>query len=366
MIDFFRPTDPFGAQTMRLVAESLRGGGDVFDIACACRRITPGDTESWQAEWAALGAEAERRARVAFTNGRGRAAMRDFFAASQYFRQSAVFEPGAGARKRERFVKAQQNFKAGAKLHTPPVEVITVKCGGETYDGYFCHPATPPIGKWRAVMLIGGADAFAEEIFFSGHEIIERGIALLLVDTPGRGSSIFLKNLPIRADYEVPIKACIDWLAARPEVDASRIGLVGISMAGYYAPRAAAFDRRIKALIGWCGCYSLLDDLYEFCPHLRPTVQHIMGGLSDAEARARLPAFTLAGVAQNIVCPTLITHGVNDRLMNVEGAKRLFAAIGARDKTLKLWDGETGAGHCGYDAWNEQIPFMLDWLEARL
>ena len=87
---------------------------------------------------------------------------------------------------------------------------------------------------------------------------------MLLVDTPGRGSSMYLRGIPTRPDYEVPGMASIDWLVSRPEVDPDRIGLMGISMAGYYAPRVAAFDERVKALIAWCGCYSLLDDIYLF------------------------------------------------------------------------------------------------------
>jgi dienelactone hydrolase len=54
------------------------------------------------------------------------------------------------------------------------------------------------------------------------------------------------------------LKACIDYLVARPELDPDRIAVIGISMAGYYAPRAVAFEPRVKAYIGWSGCYSVL------------------------------------------------------------------------------------------------------------
>ena len=143
------------------------------------------------------------------------------------------------------------------------------------------------------------------------------------------------KSIRTRPDYEVPGKACIDYLVSRPEVDPNRVALLGISMAGYYAPRVAAFDKRIKALIAWSGCYSILDDLYDFCITCSRRVQRLLGGVSHEEARKRLKDFTMAGIAQNITCPTLITHGDKDTLMSVEGAKRLFAEIGAKDKTLK-------------------------------
>jgi dienelactone hydrolase len=198
--------------------------------------------------------------------------------------------------------------------------------------------------------------------------MLERGWAVLLVDTPGRGSSMYLKGIKTRPDYEVPGQACIDYLAARAEVDAKRIGLVGISMAGYYAPRVAAFDKRIKALIAWSGCYSVLDDLYDFCVHLQPTVQRLLGGVTHDEARSLLRHYTLAEVARNIACPTLITHGAADTLMSAEGAKRLFSAIGARDKTLKIYDQKESGGtiHCSHDYWAHNVPYMLDWMEERL
>jgi len=366
MIDFFEPTDPFGGQIQRLVAEAQQGGGDVFEIARTCRAIEPGDTAGWERAWLDLAERTQADAKQSLRDGNQRTAMNAYFHANQYFRQSDVFlqEPDD---KRERFLKAQKCFRAGAELHPTPIEVIEIRCGDDVYDGYFCAPADPAPGRWPAVFLLGGADAYAEEIFFSGRQILNRGWALLLVDTPGRGSASYVKGIPTRPDYEVPAKVCIDYLDGRPEVDSSRMAMIGISMAGYYAPRAAAFDKRIKALIGWCGCYSLLDDLYMFYDPLKPTLQRILGGVDDAEAKRRLKDFTLKGLGKNITCPTLITHGVEDRLMNVEGAQKLFDEIAARDKTLKLWDRTTGgAGHCNYDNWGVAIPFMLDWLAKRL
>ena len=146
-----------------------------------------------------------------------------------------------------------------------------------------------------------------------------------------------------------------------------RLALLGISMGGFYVARAAAFEKRLKALICWCGCYSILDDLYDFFAPLRPTLQALVGAKSDTAAREILCAFSMQGLAANITCPTLISHGAQDQLMNVDGAKRLFEEIGSDDKTLKIWDGaDGGSGHCSYDNWPISIPFMLDWLKPHL
>jgi dipeptidyl aminopeptidase/acylaminoacyl peptidase len=369
MFDFFTPAHPFGGQTLRLVAQAQQGGGDVFDIARTCAKIEPGDKDGWEREWLQLAQQIEGRARQALEAGRKLTAIQNFFHANQYYRMSDVFLTGADeSKKKERFRKAQENFRAAAKLHEPPIEIISVRCGAEEYDGYFCHPTRPRPGKWPAISFIGGADSYAEEIYFAAKPMLERGWAVLMVDTPGRGSSMYLKGIGTRPDYEVPGKACIDYLISRPEVDANRIALMGISMGGYYAPRVAAFERRIKALVAWSGCYSILDDLYDFCPHLQPTCQRLLGGVSHEEARRRLKDYTMVGIAKNITCPSLITHGAADTLMSVEGAKKLLAEIGAQDKTLKIYDQSDAGGriHCSHDYWAQNVPYMLDWLEQRL
>ncbi len=375
MIDFFQPTNPFAAQTQRLAAEAQQGGGDIFDIEALCRELAPGDAEAWQSAWLQLAKTVETRAAAAYDAGNNQTGMALSFNANQYYRQSEIFMGADDPRKRERFIKARENFRDGAKFQTPKIEVVEIACGDETYDGYFCHPHDPPPGptpgptpeKSPVVVLMGGADAYAEEIYFSGRQVCERGWGLLIVDTPGRGSSLYLKDIPARPEYEIPVGACFDYLVTRPDVDASHMALMGISMGGYYAARAAAYEDRIKALVCWGGVFSILDDLYEFFPPLKPTLTRVVGAKSDEDARKKLAKFDMAEAAPKITYPTLVTHGINDLLMNVEGARRLFEAIAAKDKTLKIWDGpEGGTGHCSYDNWSISIPFMLDWLAERI
>ncbi len=369
MFDFLFPDHPFGGHTLRLLAQAQQGGGDVFDIARAMKDVEAGDRDAWERAWLELARKTQARAEEALAAGRRRTAEQYFFHASNYYRMSDVLLTIAEEPKRaERFTKSRDCFRAALGLHAPRIEVVSIRCGSEDYDGYFCHPLNPQTNKWPAVLFLGGADAYAEEIYFGGRQMLERGWAMLLVDTPGRGSSMYLKGIKTRPDYEVPGKACIDYLISRPEVDPGRIAILGISMAGYYAPRVAAFDARLKALVAWSGCYSVLDDLYDFCVHLQPVCQRLLGGVTHAKARELLKDFTMAGVAKNIICPTLITHGSDDRLMRVEGAKNLYNEIGAKDKTLRIYDDPNDGGriHCSHDYWAHNVPYMLDWLADRL
>src|SRR5215208_3561477 len=130
MFDFLFPNHPFGGHTLRLVAQAQQGGGDIFDIARAMKNVEAGDKEAWEREWLALAQKTETRAKEALAAGHQRTAKQYFFHASNYYRMSDVLltiaeEP----KRRERFSKSQENFRAAIKLHEPKVEVITVRCG---------------------------------------------------------------------------------------------------------------------------------------------------------------------------------------------------------------------------------------------
>ena len=368
MLNIFPGEPDWAIQTERVIAQVPFGGADLFECDRAAKKIKSGDLESWHTEWHALGRTTEQDGREALAAGAKVTAKQRLFRASNYYRHADLFLPGRDPRKRESFLRVSACFKDAIKLHSRKIETVQVECGTDVYDGYFCHPHSTKPGRWPTVLMLGGADSLAEELYFwGGSEMVERGIAVLILDTPGRGSSLRLKSIYTRPDYEVPINAAIDYLAARPDVDPDRIGCVGVSMAGYYAPRGAAFEPRIKALVLWCACYDILKDIYDFYPAIHGQIQWILGVADDTEARKKLAEFNLKGIAQRITCPTLISHGVGDFVMNVEGAKQLYDEIGSKDKQLKLWEGrEGGAVHCNYDNWAVSIPFMFDWLSERL
>ena len=364
MFDFFKPASPFAAQTQRLAARAQCGAADLFEIAAAAAQIEPGNLDQWIVTWTALAEGALRDANAHHAAGHARSAMTRFFHAATYYQQSDLFTPGGDPRRAIAFRNAQSAFRAAANIDGR-IRVVTVRCGDESYEGYFCLPHESAGGPPPAVLFIGGLDAYSEETYFSGQGILERGMAMLLLDMPGRGSSIYLKGIPARPDYEVPVKAAIDWMSDQPEIDGQRIGIGGISLAGYYAPRAAAFERRCKALACWGGITSMLDDIYDYQPASHDQFQWVTGSADEASTRAALRAYDLTDVAANIMCPTFIVHGRDDRITRVQGAETLFRLIGASDKQLVVMDGP-GAGHCSYDDWREVVPMLFDWLADRL
>ena len=135
-------------------------------------------------------------------------------------------------------------------LH-PPGERVEIPYQGKSLYGILRKPVgadRPPV-----MVMICGLDSAKEETEAYERPFLERGIAILVFDGPGQGEGEY--DFAIRADYEVPVKAVVDYLMTRRDLDTGRIGVWGVSLGGYYAPRAAAFEKRIKACIALAGPY---------------------------------------------------------------------------------------------------------------
>src|ERR1700738_4912851 len=128
--------------------------------------------------------------------------------------------------------------------------------GGATMYGILRKPWHTP--KPPVVILVPGLDSVKEELHNYGDDFLRRGMATLAIDGPGQGEMEFEHTM--RFDYEVPIKYAIDYLEHRADVDARRVGLMGVSLGGYYAVRATAFEHRLKATIENCGPYSPIEN----------------------------------------------------------------------------------------------------------
>ena len=108
------------------------------------------------------------------------------------------------------------------------------------------------------LIITGGYDSTAEEAyFFGGAAAVARGYTCIAFDGPGQGAAIIENGLGFRADWEVVVRRVVDYAITRPEVDKSKIALLGISFGGYLAPRAASGEPRLAACIADPGEFSL-------------------------------------------------------------------------------------------------------------
>ncbi|MFQ5842537.1 MAG: alpha/beta hydrolase family protein, partial [Thermodesulfobacteriota bacterium] len=284
-----------------------------------------------------------------------------------YYRTAQFWLEYEDPRKTPTFLKALACFQKGNSLISPSYERVEIPFEGTTLPGYFCSAQGRRRDKRPVVLYVGGADTFAEQLLFMGvSRITKRGMSCLTMTGPGQGEVFRVKKICSRPDYEKPIGAALDFLQKRKGVDSKRMAVMGVSLGGYYAARGASLDERVAACILFGACYSALEDLYDYFPPIRPSLQWIVGAQSPDEARKVLEKFTLKGVIDKMKCPLLINHGAEDFIVSPSAAHKTYAEARC-PKELKIWQPEEGgAAHCMADNRAQAFAYMFDWLLDQL
>jgi pimeloyl-ACP methyl ester carboxylesterase len=228
-------------------------------------------------------------------------------------------------------------------------------------DGVMVGNLRRPLGSERPplVLLLPGLDSTKEEFFYWEDVFLARGIATLSLDGPGQGETGY--HTHIRADYEVGPIAVLDHLGARDELDLDRVGAVGVSLGGYYGPRTAAFEPRVKAVCAIGGPHTF-GEVWDGLPSLtRETFVHHSGAKDVDEARSIASSLTLDGVLPKVTQPLLVIFGKLDRLIPYQQAERVAAE--APDAELVMYpDGNHVCNNIPY----RYRPLAGDWMAERL
>lgn len=385
MFQYFPNNYMWSLAVLRCVA----GGGLFGEISWACQgladaaKVQPnGDVEAWHAAWNKLAAQVEQVGVEAERSGANVTAASAFYRASQYYQWSEAFLSPDDPRAAPVYDHHLKTFASFAKMSSHRVEIVDVPFEGSSLKCYFI-PAKGVTGKAPVVVLSDGLDGTKEEMCSAALALSERGIACLGMDGPGQGATLRISGMPARYDAERAFGAAIDYLQTRSDVDAGRVGIWAASMGGYYAPRAAAFEKRVKACVAWAAIYdyhavwarrigyqSGKPISFSTESALGTTGTHllrIMGVTNWDAAMKKLEDFKLAGVAPNITCATLIVHGEDDKQTTLTEAEQLFAHIGAKEK--ELWvirKSEGGAAHVQLDRPEPTMSRIADWLGRHL
>ncbi len=254
--------------------------------------------------------------------------------------------------------KAVEAFAKGLNLLDPTGERVEIPLDGATMVGTLRRPADadkPPF-----VLLLAGLDSTKEEFFYWEDVFLKRGLATFSLDGPGQGECGY--NSFIRPDYEAAVATVLDVLTKRTDIDSNRIGLAGVSLGGYYAPRAAAYEPRVKAAVGNCGPWNF-GECWDVLPGLtRAAFRYHSGATTDENAKARAYQLSLDGVAQKIRQPLLIIHGKLDRLIPWQQAHKIVDAVG---KNAELAMFENGNHVCNNIPYIYR-PLTADWLKEKL
>lgn len=225
------------------------GGSEVGEAFYAASRIREADPASWQTEWQALAERVEARGLVAYEHGHPVSSREAYLRAYTYYRLPLAFmSPRRDTGYESLYRKAQACFRKAVALFDPAAQVVEIPFEGQFLPGYFFRPDNSG-QKRKTLIMIGGADTFVEDLYaYIGPAALKRDYNLLIVDLPGQGI-LPMHGMVWQADAETPMKAVVDYVLGRPEVDAERLAAYGISGGGYLVPRAAAYEKRLKACV---------------------------------------------------------------------------------------------------------------------
>lgn len=207
------------------------------------------------------------------------------------------------------------------------------------------------------VVLIGGLESTKEESRLFEELCLRRGLATFAFDGPGQGE--LFPGVGLQPAFERYTSRVVDHLVERDEIDGARVGVLGRSLGGYYAPRSAASDDRFAACVAWGACFDL-SEFERMKPELQEGFLYVTGIGDEAEARRVLDeAIDLSDVIERLRCPTFVLHGAHDDIFSVDHVERLKAA--AVNAPLEI-DVEPDGDHCCHELAHIVRPRMADWV----
>ena len=395
----FPDDQQFWYETQRALGHTAYGGADIGEVVTTAARITAGDYDSWYDQWAATAQRTEAEARGQLAAGHQVSARDGLLRAATYFRSAEFFtrDRDPDPRGRPAYEASVRCFADAAALMSPAVTPVMIPFEGTALNGYLYQPLRG--GPQATCVMHGGFDSTAEEWHHVGALAAQqRGYTVITFDGPGHPGPRYRDGLVFRPDWETVVSPVIDWAAARPEVDPGRIALFGLSMGGGLAPRAAAFDPRIRALICVDGIYDIgqaytgrlglgadtecrltadtdpeldaaLAQLMHSSPQFRWAARQGMWSFGVATPRAYLAA-SLAynlrgGIAEKIACPVFVGRAESDEFFRGQ-PEELMQHLTAPATLASFTDAEGAGAHCQVGAQRLLSARMLDWLDETL
>jgi len=314
--------------------------------------------EDWCRAWSARGAVHEELGRTALADGCGLSAGEHLTRAAVCYHFSKFVFVVDYAQMKAAHRKAVECRNLALPLLRPPGERVAIPYQGKHLYGNLRKPggvSRPPL-----LVMCMGLDSTKEEMDSNESVFLDRGMATLTFDGPGQGEGEY--DFGIRGDYEVAAKAVLDFAAGRSDIDPARIGIWGVSLGGYYAPRAAAFDKRIKACISLSGPFEWAE-FYDRLPELtRNTFLVRAKCRTPAEARAHAATLSLKDVAKNITCPLFVVAGKLDGIVPWQESEKLAASASGPVVRCFIEDGNHVANNRGYRYRTQSADWMAKCL----
>lgn len=360
---------------------ALMCGGNIGEIDEACRPIREAAARGEDAgtalffdSWVKVAHQVIANGEADEAKGRRLSAGLKYQRAAGYLLAAERMQSRDYAPRWEAYRKGLAMFRKGVELQGLDVEFVEIPYEGSTYPALFV-PAKSRDGRPAPVLVsCNGLDSMKEQIFGAGNPaaFAARGVSTLVIDQPGTGAALRLNGLVGRHDAEAWASCAVDYLLTRDDVDPKRIGMFGLSLGGYFAPRAAAFEKRF-ALCAVMGANHNWGEMQKRrqaregdrpVPHYWDHVMWVFGKKSMEEFMAWAPAMDLNGVVEKIAVPFLVTHGEGDRQIPVEYAHQSFEqAVNSPKRELRITTRtDFEVEHCGADNGTILRDYIADWV----
>lgn len=317
-----------------------------------------------------LAAEDEQRSRLI-------SAGEKLLRAAIYFLTAERMQGHGSEGRPELYARLQRVFKRGVALTGANCERIEIPYREAHLAGLYVR-ADGAEGVSPLLVQINGLDSTKEMKYFIGLPawLAKRGISSLVIDQPGTGEALRLHDMKAVYNSELWASPVVDYLETRSDVDPRRIGLEGVSLGGYYCPRAVAFEPRFALGVCWGANHDWRDVQKKRLqregsfpvPHYWEHVRWVWGGKDVAEFMQLAENVHLDGVLDRIKVPFLVTHGEKDSQIPLHWAERTFEQlINSPKRELKIFtEREGGVQHSSFDNSVNAGNYIVDWVAENL
>jgi len=363
---------------------ALESGGQIGEIEDMCRplkeaaaRGEDAGTPQFLAQWVKMADKLSALAAADEARGRLLSASRKLQRAALYLLVAERMQGVGHAGREATYAQAQQTFHHAIDIGRENAERVEIPYQGKVLPALLTR-ALGVNGNMPCVLYVNGLDSCKELLYWSWlpHALARRGIATLSVDQPGTGEALRLQGLPAVHDCEHWASACVDWLVKRNDIDAGRIGMAGISLGGYFTPRAMAFEPRLASGAVWGANHNwaevqqkrLQREGERPVPHYWNHVRWVFGAANLDDFFAKAAGMHLNGILDRIRVPFLVTHGEKDRQIALEYAHQTYdQLVNSPRRELKIFtEREGGVEHVGADNMSFARDYIADWFADTL
>jgi dienelactone hydrolase len=366
------------------VAIALESGARIGEIEEMCRplleaaaRGEDAGTGAFLSRWVEMADRLAGLAQEDLARGRGYSASAKLDRASLYYQVAErMQELGAPARE-ETYRKAREAFAASVQAGHRNYRREEIPYQGGIIAGWFTQ-AGGVDGPAPVALYVNGLDSTKEMLVWSGlpRALARRGVSTLSIDQPGTGEALRLHGLHAVFDTERWASPVVDWLERQPQVDPARIAMGGISLGGYFTPRAVANEPRLACGFVWGANHDwgqvqqarLRNEGERPVPHYWSHVRWVWGAPDMETFLALCARITLDGQMEKIRVPFLVTHGERDRQIPLSYAERSYEQlVNSPRRELKVFTArEGGVEHVGADNMSFGCSYIADWVAEAL